>query len=162
VTANPEFGVVRSCENIREYKRVYDREYRQGKRRTKGRRSVLIRLMAKLRIEQYPENEALGECWVFIGALNSDGYGTIRGDIVVDEHGKRRQPLVLTHRVALAAALGRPIAAGMFANHKCRNVRHCCRPSHLYEGTQSENELDKHGQLGWERRMPIFGMEVAQ
>jgi hypothetical protein len=46
------------------------------------------------------------------------------------------------HRVALAVALGRPLRPGMFACHKC-DVKECVRPSHLYEGTQSDNELDK-------------------
>jgi hypothetical protein len=35
---------------------------------------------------------------------------------------------------------------GAFACHRC-DVKPCCRPSHLYEGTQADNEEDK-----WYRR----------
>lgn len=68
------------------------------------------------------------------GARNPRGYGRIR-----DDAGR----LIYAHRAALALALGRPLQPGMFANHRC-DWKPCIRPSHLYEGTQSENERDKH------------------
>lgn len=167
-----EFGRVRKCDNPREWNRIYRREYRQGLRRTNGRRSVLLRLLARSNVDPGeplivdPELLAvLGWCWPWYGALNGDGYGIIAGDVDPDEHGearrRKRQPLVLVHRVALATALQRPIAPGMFACHKC-NVRHCIRPTHLYEGTKVENEADKRGE-GWVvRQAPKYGMEVAR
>ena len=134
----------------RERKRRYQRDYRAGiRRRPGGPRSVLLRVLDKL--DRDPGElvvPALGPCWAWLGARNGDGYGVIRGE-------GRRAPLVLVHRVALAAALGRPIAEGMHACHRCDN-RRCARPSHLYEGTPSENTRDT-----WERRRPRYGAEVA-
>lgn len=78
-----------------------------------------------------PHAPELGPCWPWTGALTGDGYGCIQ------INGKA----VYTHRAALEASLGRPLAIGMFACHKCEN-RACGRPSHLYEGTISDNNTD--------------------
>jgi hypothetical protein len=152
-----EFGL-RYADDPREWRRQYAREYRQGLRRgRKRKRSVLLRLLKRTNTAPgeplaTPEKiERLGWCWPWYGALNNDGYGVIQGD------GKA---LVLVHRVALAAALDRPIKRGLFACHKC-NVRHCVRPAHLYEGTKVENEADKHDR-GWVlQAAPVYGAEVA-
>jgi hypothetical protein len=106
---------------------------------------VLIRLVAKVdRLygelpEDYPE---LGPCWPFLGARTPKGHGKIR-----DDDGK----LAYAHRIALAAALGRPLRPGMLACHRC-NYKPCCRPSHLYEGTKADNEQDKW----YAMREPLF------
>lgn len=47
----------------------------------------------------------------------------------------------LVHRLSLELSLGRPIATGLFACHTC-DVRLCVRPTHLYEGTASDNARD--------------------
>lgn len=120
----------------REYWRDYKREYRKGLRRTSGKQPMLLRILAKLNRD--PGEivvPSLGPCWVWEGARNANGYGVIRND----EGG-----LSLVHRVTLATALGRPVADGMFANHRCDNPR-CARPRHLYEGTPTENNLDMWG-----------------
>lgn len=136
----------------REWARRYARDYRRGLRRPPAKRSVLLRLLDKLDRDPGELNvPELGPCWVWRGARNADGYGIIRGD-----HGK----LVLVHRVALATALGRPIAEGMFACHKC-DIRYCARPAHLYEGTKVENEADKRGRDWGLIKPPIYGAEVA-
>lgn len=97
---------------------------------------VLVRLAAKIdRVNgDIPaHNPSLGRCWEFLGARTTKGHGVIR-----DDAGN----LAYAHRIALAAALGRPIAPGMLACHKCDN-KPCVRPSHLYEGSKSDNEQDK-------------------
>lgn len=99
----------------------------------------LVRLAAKIGPHELVV-PALGPCWPFAGARNAQGHGRIR-----DDAGR----LVYAHRVALAAALGRPLRAGMFANHRC-DYPPCVRPAHLYEGTRSENEQDKR----WGSRPP--------
>lgn len=140
---------VRWSEDPQEWRRTYQREYRAGKRRTNGRRSVLLRILDKLDREPgVLVVRSLGPCWEWLGARNAEGYGVVRGD-------GYRAPLVLVHRVALAAALGRPIADGMLACHHCDNKR-CARPAHLYEGTPSENTADT-----WARIRPRHGVEVA-
>lgn len=91
----------------------------------------------------------LGPCWVWMGAMNGDGYGVIRGDVVPGA----RQPILLAHRVALSLALGRPLGQDMFANHKCDNPR-CVRPRHLYEGTMQQN-VDDMNERGRAVKPPI-------
>lgn len=114
------------------------------------RTPVLVRLARKLNRDNTviaPGMET--PCWLFEGSTTAKGHGRIR-----DDAGRMSLP----HRIALAAALGRPIAEGMMVGHRC-DVKRCCRPSHLYEATQSENERDKHY---WEERVArgdtIFGI----
>jgi hypothetical protein len=46
----------------------------------------------------------------------------------------------------------------MFACHRC-DVKPCCRPSHLYEGSQSDNELDKWYSTRAARGDLVLGLE---
>lgn len=74
-------------------------------------------------------------CWLWTGAFNSRpdrpiGYGTIT----------IRRKQLNTHRVAYESAIG-PIPDGMMVCHTCDN-RLCCRPSHLWLGTNRDNQLD--------------------
>ena len=62
-------------------------------------------------------------CWDWQGSKDKEGYG------LFSYKGKSQQ----AHRVALELSLGRPLAPGMFALHKCDRAP-CCRPDHLYEG----------------------------
>lgn len=70
-----------------------------------------------------------GECWLWTGVRNKQGYGRV---------SKRTGRTLMAHRVALADRLGRPIAEGMLAVHSCDNPP-CVNPAHLSESTQSEN-----------------------
>lgn len=67
-------------------------------------------------------------CWPWTGYRMASGYGRNR-------HG-------YTHRYALQLALGRPLADGMEACHRCDNPP-CCNPAHLFEGSRLANEQDK-------------------
>lgn len=93
---------------------------------------MIIRLADKIGPEEL-NVPRLGPCWPFAGARTPKGYGLIR-----DDGGN----VAYAHRIALAAALGRPLGPGMLACHKC-DEKSCVRPSHLYEGSKSDNELDK-------------------
>lgn len=67
-------------------------------------------------------------CWVWMGALNHNGYGA------AFVAGAR-----LAHRVSYIAFVG-PIAPGFVVDHLCR-VRSCVNPDHLRAVTSRENIL---------------------
>lgn len=74
-------------------------------------------------------DEVVG-CWIFMGAVNSRGYGCI----AVDGDGSTR----LAHRAAYELLVDR-IPAGMTIDHfLCFNKR-CCNPAHLEVVTRAEN-----------------------
>lgn len=70
------------------------------------------------------------ECWLWKGAVNNKGYGTIRS------YGERG-PVLYVHRVAVALQ-GFVIRAGKMVHHTCGN-RRCVNPKHLEVVTFSVN-----------------------
>lgn len=68
-----------------------------------------------------------GDCWLWLGALNRDGYG----------HTSRNNKTVFTHRLAYELEVG-PIPEGFVLDHLCR-VHNCVRPDHLEPVTAKEN-----------------------
>lgn len=81
----------------------------------------------------------LGDCLLWQGRLQTGGYGQFEFH---SGYGAVRV-VALAHRIALTLKLKRDIADGFYACHarECPN-RHCCAPSHLYEGTARDNVLD--------------------
>lgn len=75
-------------------------------------------------------SEDLDVCWPWTGAIVSKGYGNIRWQ------GKN----LSTHRVAFDECVD-DIPEGMMVCHHCDN-RICCRPSHLFLGTNQDNVDD--------------------
>lgn len=70
------------------------------------------------------------ECWEWTGATTSWGYGALR--IGAKQEGAHRVSFMLAHgRWATPCTL-----------HHCDNPK-CVNPSHLYEGTQSQNMRDR-------------------
>lgn len=69
-------------------------------------------------------------CWLWRGKLNSAGYGSIT--FCGKKYG--------THRLSYEIYIG-PIPDGMCVLHKCDN-RKCVNPSHLWIGTNSDNQKD--------------------
>ena len=69
-------------------------------------------------------------CWDWKGCLYLTGYGQTT----------RARKYYYAHRLAYEYSNG-PIPAGMIICHKCDN-RKCCRPSHLFLGTQFDNMRD--------------------
>ncbi len=76
-------------------------------------------------------------CWLWGGAKNAAGYGTIRV-------GRSVQ---YTHRLMLEAA-GGALTPGLFACHTC-DTPACCNPAHLYPGTAKQNSQDALARLRW-------------
>lgn len=70
------------------------------------------------------------ECWPFVGAVNTYGYGQFALD------GKQ----VLAHRLAYALTTGIEPGA-LLACHTCDNPR-CCNPAHIFLGTVADNTRD--------------------
>lgn len=78
------------------------------------------RMARRVRIE--------GDCWLWVGAVQSKGYGSTT-------NGKGGS--ALAHRRAYEAIVG-PIPVGMTLDHLCR-VKTCVNPAHLEPVTLSEN-----------------------
>src|SRR6187399_1075873 len=73
-------------------------------------------------------------CWNWTLSTGENGYGQLAC--------KRYSPTKLaTHRVAWELANGRCVPARKHVLHTCDN-RRCCRPSHLFLGTNLDNIAD--------------------
>lgn len=82
-------------------------------------------------------------CWLWQGALNSQGYGCICSG--------RRSKSALVHHIAIAAD-GRPVPDGLTVDHQCHNGdrscpggticqhRRCVNPAHLAIVTVGDNQ----------------------
>lgn len=91
---------------------------------------VISRLYDKINVRSEDD------CWLWKAARNPDGYGkfSLQGRTIG------------AHRAILTLKLGRDIAEGLQACHRCGN-RRCANPHHIYEGSPSQNAADRetHG-----------------
>lgn len=70
----------------------------------------------------------LDDCWVWVGAVNPDGYGTFR---VGAKHYN-------AHRFVCMLVLERMLSREEVVDHLCR-VKQCCNPLHLEVVTVAKN-----------------------
>lgn len=102
----------------------YERVGRHGSPEAK-RDHTAARLPLPERMDYWTDKS--GDCWLWQGALDRDGYGRV----TVDGRGHP------AHRVMYEVAVG-PIPAGLTLDHLCR-VPRCVNPSHLEPVTNAEN-----------------------
>lgn len=108
----------------------YQRWYHRG-----GRDQVAVPLHVQFPDERdryWAQVQRGPDCWLWIGKLNPNGYGT------TGWQGNTR----LAHRVALMM-LDVPLVAGAMVCHHC-DVRRCVNPDHLYVGDALSNVADMY------------------
>jgi hypothetical protein len=76
-----------------------------------------------------------GRCWLWTGAKNGGGYGTVAG-VLLRVFGEQ-----LASRVSLALKLKRKLRLKEKALHAC-DTPACVKPAHLFPGTQKQNVAD--------------------
>jgi hypothetical protein len=80
--------------------------------------------------------DASGDCWIWTGARNTDGYGIFGFRDPGVRNGVRHQ---VAHRSAWEILVG-PIPDGLVIDHLCRTPA-CVNPDHIEPVTQRTNNL---------------------
>lgn len=117
------------------------------------------RFWSKVRKDGPTVRPDLGPCWLFVGRLDKDGYGTF---MVTSPElpAKPRQRLMRAHRLAFFLQTGRLLSADEVLLHVC-DTRACCNPSHLRVGTHADNVHDtmRKGRAKFSLPAPMLGSE---
>lgn len=89
-------------------------------------------------VDKTPGQGPNGDCWIWTGARDRDGYGlTAYGR---DRNIPGRKGSQKSHRISYEVSTG-PIPPGLDVMHSCDNPP-CCNPAHLSPGTRKDNMGD--------------------
>lgn len=100
-----------------------------------------------------PEARAgLGPCWLWTGAVGSDGYGVIR-DV--------NEKFVRAHIASYELTHGLPVPTGQVLLHAC-DTPLCVNPGHLTAGSQLENIADMVAKNRQARGTAIASAKLTQ
>src|SRR5689334_15866969 len=81
-------------------------------------------------------------CWLWLGPVRPDGYGTIG-------RGGRNGGMVPAHRASYEVHFGPP-PKELCVCHRC-DVKTCINPAHLWLGTKKDNTQDMMRKGRWRR-----------
>lgn len=81
-----------------------------------------------------------GDCWIYNGNINDDGYGYLGETTTQSINGNKKRHKILAHRYSYAYHKDK-ITEGMLIGHKCNN-KSCVNPKHLYEVSSKKNGED--------------------
>lgn len=85
-------------------------------------------------VDKTPGHGPKGECWLWTGRLDKDGYGECKSH-------ERRGRVWRAHRFSYFLKTGKPIPKGVMILHSC-DVRNCVNDAHLRPGTNADNMQD--------------------
>lgn len=111
------------------------REQRSGTQRNRRVKFCSLRCRLDFIVDKSPGHGPNGDCWVAVGSKHNFGYGWIN----VSE--KKETNNRCAHVVSWELEHG-PVPSGLYVLHRC-DYPPCCRPDHLFLGTQQDNMDDK-------------------
>jgi hypothetical protein len=134
--------IVNDCESESYCKEMCNKHYLRKRRGKPIAKKSWQELSPKERLNKFIQIDSETNCWIWIGAKNRKGYGSIHFN------GKTR----ISHRLAYELYIGEITDEKLVCHHCDRPA--CCNPSHLFLGTNLDNSNDKFSK---NRFNPNFG-----